>query len=148
MNKKINRRKVSKSFDGVESMTRQSERYLTDINRIKTQGILPPDPNQLVFADVSDEFDFSSAQNEIIRINNSFASLPSHIRKRFENNPGKLMEFMRNSDNIEEARELGIIPPEPRKPNESSKSSSDAPASSKVELPSGGSTDSSQEAKA
>ena len=35
--------------------------------------------------------------------------LPAKIRQRFNNNPAELIAFLQNSDNIEEAVELGLM---------------------------------------
>ena len=40
----------------------------------------------------------------------SFAMLPSSIRKRFDNDPGLLLAFLDDENNREEAFSLGLIP--------------------------------------
>lgn len=108
------RRRVAIDFAGQKKMTRDSEQYLTDIERIKQQGLVPPDPNQLNFADVSDFPDYTEARNEIIRIDEKFAQLPSKVRARFRNDPSELIAFLRDPNNRGEAVDLGILPaPEP-----------------------------------
>lgn len=112
METKNQRKRVQSKFSG-ESLTRQSERYLSDIERVRKQGMAPIDPAQLVFADVSSEFDFAAANQQIVQIKQSFAQLPSDVRKRFANDPAQLMEFVRDPSNLEEARDLGLVlPPE------------------------------------
>ena len=53
--------------------------------------------------------DFQTMQNKVLEAEESFAKLPSEIRKEFENSPAKLLEFMDNPDNREKAIELGLI---------------------------------------
>lgn len=47
-------------------------------------------------------------------------TLPPEIRTRFDNDPGKLIDFVADPDNRQEAQELGIVnpAPEPAKPPE------------------------------
>lgn len=70
------------------------------------------------YGDFSGENDFQSLMDRVIRANSEFEALPSEIRERFMNNPGKLIEFLNNADNQEEAVKLGlrkatVKPPEP-----------------------------------
>ena len=60
--------------------------------------------------------DFQTAQDIILRANEQFASLPSKVRARFDNDPAKLLEFVSNKDNLDEAVRLGIAlaPEEPK----------------------------------
>jgi phage internal scaffolding protein len=61
-----------------------------------------------VFGNMSG-IDFKTAQDKIINAQNMFNQLPAEIRKRFENSPEGLLEFMDNSENRAEAIELGLI---------------------------------------
>ncbi len=47
--------------------------------------------------------------NKQIEAKNSFDGLPSHIRNRFQNDPGKLLDFLANPENLSEAQKLGIV---------------------------------------
>lgn len=53
--------------------------------------------------------DFQESQNKILRAMAMFNALPSKIRNRFKNNPAKLLEFMDDANNREEAITLGLI---------------------------------------
>ena len=108
-------RKVSMSFKGAKKMTVQSDRTKVDIENIKKSGIMPVDPNQLTFADVSTDFDYHQVMNKVAVINESFDELPSETRYFFKNDPGQLLEFVRDPANQEEAVKLGIIPQQPQK---------------------------------
>ena len=67
------------------------------------------------FGDFSNEFDFRQAQETVIRAAEAFASLPSRVRKRFNNDPAELLEFLADEKNREEAVYLGLIEkPEPQ----------------------------------
>ncbi len=69
--------------------------------------------------------DFTSGEsyhaqlNKQIEAQNSFDSLPSNIRNRFENDPGKLLDFLANEENLSEAQKLGlVVTPEKEEPVE------------------------------
>lgn len=95
--------------------TQQSFANEVNINEIMAKakrGIMPEfKQSQPVYADVSgEEYDFQVAQNIIVQAKNMFAELPEKIRERFDNNPAKLMDFMNNPANQEEAEYLGLLP--------------------------------------
>jgi len=75
--------------------------YLTDP--------LKPGFSRPQFGDFSDIVDFQTAQDIVIRGNEAFASLPSAIRKRFDNDPSLFLSFMDDISNRDEAISLGII---------------------------------------
>lgn len=96
------------------SMTQQHFKEECDVNRIMQryeetgnwgeQTEVTPQ-----FGDFSAEFDFRSAQDTVISAREAFASLPSKLRKRFNNDPAELLEFVMDSENREEAIKLGLI---------------------------------------
>ena len=53
--------------------------------------------------------DFQNMQNQIRGATEMFNQLPAEIRKRFDNSPGMLLEFMEDPNNRDEAIELGLI---------------------------------------
>lgn len=62
-----------------------------------------------VFADLTNvPVDFQEAQNLIIQAREAFEGLGSDVRARFANDPGKLMAFLANEENNEEAYKLGL----------------------------------------
>ncbi len=76
-------------------------------------GVISPEilnKRQAIFADVSDVGDYQHCKQTIIDADMAFDSLPSHVRTRFHNEPGELLDFCADSSNREEAIELGIIP--------------------------------------
>lgn len=100
----------------VQYFTEQSHLHECDVNKI----IAKYDRNGLIthiskiegkYGDVTGA-DFQSAQNLVINAQYMFDQLPSEIRKRFDNNPGRLLAFMENEANREEALKLGLISPE------------------------------------
>ncbi len=96
------------------SRTEQSHRKACNINtimkRFRKTGALPPVAgNEPVYGDFSGTEDFQSAQNRIIEAQEQFDALPSHIRTRFGNDPGQLLDFLAVPENLDAAVELGLV---------------------------------------
>ena len=96
------------------SMTQQQFKDECDVNNImakyrKTGELYHLARKQGVFADVSQITDYQTMLNQVHDAKAAFGALPSHLRRRFENDPGQLLEFLRNPNNRDEAIELGLI---------------------------------------
>lgn len=96
-----------------ETLTVQSERDDADINvlvkRFGLLGVMPESPRVPMYGDFTEINDYRSAL-EIVRLADSaFMELTPEVRSRFENDPQKLMEFVSDDANIEEARKLGLL---------------------------------------
>ena len=99
-----------------KTMTCQEFKDECDINNIVKKpnyGINPLNPPTRVpsFGDFTDERlkDYQAAQNVIVEAAQLFEQLPSQVRERFSNDPAKLIDFVNNKDNYEEAVKLGMI---------------------------------------
>lgn len=104
------------NFSDSPSLTQQQYKEECDlvkqINRLAVYG----DPSGLVqnnkkpmYGDFSEIPDFITAHNTIIEANRMFMDLPSKVRKEFDNDPAKLIEFVSDSKNYDKAVELGLI---------------------------------------
>lgn len=96
------------------SMTQQHFKDECDVNRIMQRyeetGNWGEQTNvRPQFGDFSTEFDFRQAQETVIAAAEAFAALPSRVRKRFNNDPAELLEFVMDEKNREEAVFLGLI---------------------------------------
>lgn len=98
------------------SMTFQHFKDECDINTIVARypnGVTPYDDRKgsEIYGDFSDTelFDFRASQEKIIEAENRFNALPSDVRSRFGNNPAKLLDFINDSSNYDEAVKLGLI---------------------------------------
>lgn len=97
------------------SMTKQSFLEECDINNIvrdfTAHGMVThinEKAAQGAFVDLPDSLDYQQAL-EIARAGQqAFDVLPAHVRKRFDNDPEKFLEFMGNPDNQEEMIKLGL----------------------------------------
>lgn len=97
------------------SMTKQSFKEECDINNIIKQYSVTGIWNHInerfqqgTFTDLPDPLDFQQSLEIAKQAGEAFASLPSSVRARFENDPGQFLEFMANPANQEEAIRLGL----------------------------------------
>lgn len=116
-------RKSVQTVPSGESKTEQCHEGETNINKIMARyrrtGLVPQRGNPGFYGDFSSAEDYQTCCNKVLEANNNFMTLPADIRKHFENDPGKLLAFLSDDNNREEAYELGILPrPEPEQPAE------------------------------
>lgn len=112
-------------FTNDPGRTKQSMRDECNVNLIVAKfqktGVLSYMTNkEAVYMDV-DPLDYQDALNTLRETQNMFDELPSKIRKRFENNPQKFLEFCQDPKNQEEIYDLGLAdrpppPPDPTPP--------------------------------
>lgn len=100
-------------------MTKQEFAEESDINNIMKRytefGQAPVAAlGEASYGDVSGIGDFMDAQERVMLARQQFEALPSRIRDRFANDPVRLVNFLADSANREEAIVLGLVPrPEP-----------------------------------
>lgn len=103
-----------------KNRTQQQFRDEVDINTIVRRfgltGELPENLRVPQSGEFEDVVDFQSALNIVRSAEESFMQLPAEVRRRFNNNPQMLQEFVENRDNLDEARRLGIAVPAPIAP--------------------------------
>ena len=102
-----------KTYFTGESLTRQEFKDDCDINRIVDKytrtGRLPYDADNLgIYVDVSEVGDYQSALAFVTNAKESFNKLDVNVRKRFENSPQKLLDFLKDPENTDEAIKLGL----------------------------------------
>ncbi|AZL82686.1 internal scaffolding protein [Apis mellifera associated microvirus 20] len=123
---KTGRVRVSTKTVG-EPMTQQQFKDQVEINNIinkyRTTGEMHHlNRSQGVYLDVSKITNLLEAHAIVQKASDAFMDLPADLRSRFENNPQKLIEFMQNPQNKDEAIELGLmerpIPPTQTQPTE------------------------------
>lgn len=93
--------------------TKQSARQECDINfiinRYSKTGYLPGRTTTAMDYGEAITTDFHEAMNVVAKANESFASLPANVRKRFGHDPSNMMEFIQDPENKNEAIKLGLI---------------------------------------
>ncbi len=109
------------SFEGEPSRTKQAFKEDCDINRImrkyKKTGVIDHlAPSRPSYGDFESSADYQLACNQVIAAEDAFAELPSHIRDRMDNDPGKLLDFINDPSNAAEAFELGLTSVSPAPP--------------------------------
>lgn len=111
-------RETGLSIDESESVVQQQFAEECDINgivrRFGLTGELPNGVAMPVSGDFTGVTDFQTAMNVIRQARESFLELPAEVRERFSNDPGKVIAFLENPENRDEAIRLGIVsrPPE------------------------------------
>ena len=109
-----------KQNDGVKnitpSMTQQQFKDECDINSIMSKylktGVLadPLDKRGTPkFGEYAEIGDYMDHMNKVVEAREMFEALPATIRKRFNNNPADLIEFVMDDGNYNEAVKLGIL---------------------------------------
>lgn len=104
-----------RTYNYEPSKTQQHFKDEHDINNIMKkylkQGISYnqlPNPSG-VYGDFSNVKDYQNSLQTIIDADQAFLTIPSNIRKRFDNDPQKLFEFLNDKKNLDEAISLGLI---------------------------------------
>jgi len=97
-----------------ESLTQQHFQEECDIlNIIKRHdrnGIIEHvQRGQARYGDFSEVQDYREALDLVKDAQSEFMSVPSDIRKQFDNDPGKFYEFVSNPDNKDELLKMGFI---------------------------------------
>lgn len=94
------------------SLAQQHFKDETDINvlleRFKVTGQMPQGVRLPTYGDFTGVTDFRSAQEAVLNARNAFMDLSASLRARFENDPQKLMDFLADPANSEEAVKLGL----------------------------------------
>lgn len=101
------------------SKTQQQFAEEVDINTIvKRFGIgapLPLTEQMPVSGDFTGVSDFTSAMRLVRQAEEAFYELPAEVRARFGNDPARVIEFLDDGRNREEAVKLGLVQPPPEK---------------------------------
>lgn len=102
------------SFETVgESLTEQQYAHestiLAKIQKYDSQGFFDSiNRNPAQYNDYSDVIDLAHAVDKIDKANESFATVPSDIRKRFNNNPSEFFKFASDEKNFDELVSMGL----------------------------------------
>ncbi len=96
-----------------QGRTKQAMKSECDINNImakfqKTGVIDFVNQHSPQFGDCTG-IDFQTSMQTVVRAQEMFADLPSSVRKRFNNEPSELLDFLENPENRLEAIKLGLL---------------------------------------
>lgn len=105
-------RSVRIEFDR-ESKVEQSHRDEVNINsillRYHATGTVPQ-VGPGTYGDFTGAVDYHESLNRLAAAEKDFFSLPSNVRKKFENDPGRLLDWIDDPENAEEGRRIGLLP--------------------------------------
>ena len=125
MSERVRERPRLQKFFKLPSRTMQASKDECDVNKIlakyRKSGMLTHvNRYEGKYDDVSDVVDYQSALNIVEESKAIFASLPSDVRSKFANDPGKFMAFVHDPANAEEMVQMGLrtAPIEPPGPVE------------------------------
>lgn len=101
------------------SMTDQQWKDDCDVNHImaryvKTGHLTHLQSKPGMYADLSKITDLVGAYEDIAQAEEAFKALPSRLRNKFDNDPVKLVEYLQDPKNLEEAIKEQLIP-DPKK---------------------------------
>lgn len=99
-----------------DSLTNQSDAQEADINiLVKKFGITGQLPQvtglQPLYGDFTSADDYRTSLDKINAAKEAFQAIPAHIRKQFDNDPAKFIQFASDEKNIEKLREWKLAPP-------------------------------------
>ena len=96
------------------TMAIQSEKNSCDINQIvnrymKTGVMSNYRTDKPMYGDFSSAVDYHDSVLRAQQAEDTFMQLPAQLRKRFNNDPGELIDFLANENNRSEAIKLGLV---------------------------------------
>lgn len=99
------------------SLTDQSQKKDCDINvivaRCAQSGVAPGMRGEPIYGDFTSVPDYQTALEIVARAEEQFMGLDAKTRARFDNDPEKLLAFVDDDKNYDEALALGLIPKKP-----------------------------------
>lgn len=106
------RRRVQRRFEG-ESRTEQSHKKKCDVNakvrRYMKTGLIEQQRDGAMYGDFTSAEDFQTSLHRVNDALRDMSLLPAVVRKRFKNDPGRLIEFLNDPKNRDEAVQLGLV---------------------------------------
>lgn len=105
------------------TMAKQEFRNECDINNILKQFSATGMLNHValnaasgVYTDLPEPEEFQDSLHQVEEARRSFASLPSRVRARFDNEPVQFLEFMADPANLDEMKAMGLLVPDKVEP--------------------------------
>ena len=104
---------------GEDAVTQQCFKDECDINillaKFAVTGQLPENVRVPQYVDFEEAFDFQSSMNVTRAAEEAFNAMPAEVRDRFQNDPGRFLEFANDASNYEEALKMGLAIKRPEK---------------------------------
>lgn len=112
-------RETGMAIDPAETVVQQQFAEEVDINTIVRRfgltGELPNGIAMPVSGDFTQATDFQTSMNLLRQAQEAFMELPADIRERFANDPARVIAFVEDDKNRDEAIKLGIVAKPPEK---------------------------------
>lgn len=104
------------TFNTEDSLTNQSDAQEADINiLVRKFGITGQLPQitglQPLYGDFTSGDDYRTMLDKVKAANEAFQQIPANIRKEFDNDPAKFVDFASDEKNIEKLREWKLATP-------------------------------------
>ncbi len=108
----LTRKRVAKHFS-LPSRAKQSFKQECDINQImkkfkKTGLITHTNTHKGNYGDFIGATDYHNSLNQIHAAQDAFATVPSEIRAKFDNDAGLFLDFVQDPENRDEMIEMGL----------------------------------------
>lgn len=130
------RKRVQLDFDyngDGRSLTQQHQKDAVNVNSImqkyRVTGLARQRATPLQFGDYSNAVDYHTALNNVQLANEMFMMLPAQLRGRFQNDPGKFLDYYNDPSNTVELVNMGVMDKSALESNDS-ESAGDQPAQS------------------
>lgn len=123
-----------------ESLAVQASKDECDINYIVKKYLRTgemPAQKQALYADISQLTGLQDALHMVDAAEAAFMELPAEVRRHFDNDPVKLVEFAHDDRNYDKAVELGLVLPKP--PSQPGAGGAPVPGGVKPPVPGAGS---------
>lgn len=96
-----------------KSKTEQSHKKRQNINtivaKIRQTKMMPQPVGTPIYGDFSNCDSYHAALDKVISATNRFNKLPSAIRSKFQNDPGRFIEFVNDPKNVSDCIDMGIF---------------------------------------
>lgn len=104
----------------LQGRTKQADKDGCDINMLMARYVKTGNLDHIAkhmpsYGDFSIVTDFKTALDQVNDAQVLFDALPSAVRSRMDNDPAKLLDFMADANNLEEATQLGLVLSNPQK---------------------------------
>lgn len=105
-----------------ESRCQQNLADETDINyilrkQVETGLVKHVNTHQGQYGNFASSTDYHDCMNKVAAADQAFSTLPADLRAQFENDPAQFLEFVGDPENIDEMRDMGLLPPAEQLPD-------------------------------
>lgn len=97
--------------EGAQQQFKEECDINTIVRRFGLTGQLPDDYRPPQSGDFTNVMDFQTAMNALTDANAAFMQMPAELRARFNNDPQRLMTFLDDDKNKDEAAKMGLLRP-------------------------------------